>query len=78
MEQYINRQLGLGLAVYRAELSVLLLAGPGISSSHQPGLGSLLANTSAQALHWLTTRLIITREQAEAARERVKVQWNNK
>ena len=74
MEQFINTQLKLSEAVYGLENRISLLYYPGIRSSTDGGeLGRLLQNTTCEAFHWLAGTSLITWEEAEARKERLKV-----
>ena len=73
-EQFINTQLELSEAVYGLENRISLLFYPGIRSSTDGGeLGRLLQNTTCEAFHWLAGTSLITWEEAEARKERLKV-----
>ena len=74
MEQFINTQLELSEAVYGLENRISLLYYPGMGSGTDGGeLGRLLQNTTCEAFHWLAGTSLITWEEAEARKEKLKV-----
>ena len=74
MEQFINTQLKLSEAVNGLENRISLVYYPGMGSSTDAGeFGRLLQNTSCEAFHWLAGTSLITWEEAEARKERLKV-----
>ena len=73
MEQFINTQLKLSEAVYGLENQISLLYYPGIGTDDGGQFGRLLQNTTCEAFHWLAGTSLITWEEAEARKERLKV-----
>ena len=74
IEQFVNTQLKLSEAVYGLENQISLLYYPGIGTSDDGGeFGRLLQNTTCEAFHWLAGTSLITWEEAEARKERLKV-----
>ena len=73
MEQFINTQLKLSEAVYGLENQISLLYYPGAGSSTDGELRRLLQSTTCEAFHWLAGTSLITWEEAEARKERLKV-----
>ena len=73
MEQFVNTQLKLSEAVYGLENQISLLYYPGIGTDDGGQFGRLLQNTTCEAFHWLAGTSLITWEEAEARKERLKV-----
>ena len=77
MEQFINAQLKLSEAVYGVQNQISLVYYPEVRTggSIEDGgqLGRLLQNTTCEAFHWLAGTSLITWEEAEARKERLKV-----
>ena len=74
IEQFVNTQLKLSEAVYGLENQISLLYYPGMGTSDDGGeFGRLLQNTTCEAFHWLAGTSLITWEEAEARKERLKV-----
>ena len=73
IEQFINAQLKLSEAVYGLENQISLLYYSGIGSGTGGELGRLLQNTTCEAFHWLAGTSLISWEEAEARKERLKV-----
>ena len=74
MEQFINTQLKLSEAVYGLENRISLLYYPRIGGTTAGGdFGRLLQSTICEAFHWLAGTSLITWEEAEARKERLKV-----
>ena len=73
MEQFVNTQLKLSQAVYGLENQISLLYYPGIGTDDGGQFGRLLQNTTCEAFHWLAGTSLITWEEAEARKERLKV-----
>ena len=73
IEQFVNTQLKLSQAVYGLENQISLLYYPGIGTDDGGQFGRLLQNTTCEAFHWLAGTSLITWEEAEARKERLKV-----
>ena len=77
MEQFINAQLKLSEAVYGVQNQISLVYYPEVRTggSMEDGgqLGRLLQNTTCEAFHWLAGTSLITWEEAEARKEKLKV-----
>ena len=73
IEQFVNTQLKLSEAVYGLENQISLLYYPGIGTDDGGQFGRLLQNTTCEAFHWLAGTSLITWEEAEARKERLKV-----
>ena len=71
------------MTVHGADHHITLVSSPGIAGAEQQGAGQgagqgselcrLLTNSANEALHWLLKKIVITEEEAEARRERLKV-----
>ena len=74
-ENFINAQLKLSMAAYGADNFIILVDSPGVSASRGEGTDfcRLLTNTFNESVRLMIHKIVISAEEADSRKERVKV-----